>query len=959
LNDEVPPGFFSSGPSGPSGSGGNSSLSCEQARRQIERMIEDRDLKEVERQLLLAHVRCCMSCKVELEGYRRLELRLKETFSTLDTAPHFNERLMAALPPPGSSESPEWVQSLRGAEPGENAERSGKIRVAATTVSEPERRTFSRVYWLPIALTALIAIALTATFFRTHGRESESPPPIVANFSGDARRMHKGIESALKRMDVLQNGDSVSSGDAPVNLTLTSGPQLIGAVMLAPRSKLVAVNRHRFEVHEGAAYFHIRKDRPKASANEHFEVDAPGIANVRVTGTAFIVDVGATVIGSKELFAGGALICVEEGVVEVRSASLSSVTQVVAGKECRVTQAGSSLLESDVKARLLKLQQSVLAALPVARGTPPAASKQADAALAVTPLSTVPFSWDMQVDAPLELAGKTLAEGIESLAEKLKRPPELLSLAEQMRGPLVSRTELSFSLHRAMPLRAVLAWMARDVGGGFEPGGIGQRACFTTAPTGNLRGVAGSGVPPDEIKKALDVPLEDRFDQCKTVTEIIERISSSAGVTLIAERGAAREEFERKLAEPGFNLPGHTAAEKLDALLKSLRFNGAWYEHVLFLASPSRIENLTLTERSVPVSPLLIGQPLNPRWLADLKELVQGLRYPGLHSPVKSIHVRAEAVFSDRALAETAVCSGPVELSAEGLKYRSGVLGAAVVSALLSELIVDAPMVAEISGLLSQPIAPGPVSDMNALIGQAAHAVAVKPKVRLPALSHQAFVFKGMSLGGALEWSTWALGYGLKLEGNAIVIADTAECYGAPALQVLPLASLTARKPALADEFPNVIARLLPQLYPAYFAETRLRSIGGKLIFRGDKRQLQLAQRLRSDLELALETLPAAKLSSWLPPFRQSINANLAEPFQGTGKLTRSFAGLLRQSELKHQLRCSVLVDPVAMREHAADQIIDLDVSGGSVGKVLDAIAAKARLKVTIEGDIIWLRPQR
>src|SRR5436190_20414543 len=96
--------LFSNEPQAPLDGG----ISCPQARRQIERLILDSDLKEAERAMLMAHVRTCTDCKGALESFRKLEVRLKENMGAIDTAPNFNERLMAALPSPASKDSPQW-----------------------------------------------------------------------------------------------------------------------------------------------------------------------------------------------------------------------------------------------------------------------------------------------------------------------------------------------------------------------------------------------------------------------------------------------------------------------------------------------------------------------------------------------------------------------------------------------------------------------------------------------------------------------------------------------------------------------------------------------------------------------------------------------------------------------------------------------------------------------------------
>ena len=77
---------------------------------------------------------------------------------------------------------------------------------------------------------------------------------------------------------------------------------------LAPDTHLQARNRHQYVVQRGAAFFDVRKDRPQV-ANEFFEVEGSGVGTVRVTGTAFSVDLRT--ISSP-------VVVVKEGTVEVR-----------------------------------------------------------------------------------------------------------------------------------------------------------------------------------------------------------------------------------------------------------------------------------------------------------------------------------------------------------------------------------------------------------------------------------------------------------------------------------------------------------------------------------------------------------------------------------------------------------------------------------------------------------------
>jgi len=184
-------------------------------------------------------------------------------------------------------------------------------------------------------------------------------------------------------------------------------------------------------------------------------------------------------------------------------------------------------------------------------------------------------------------------------------------------------------------------------------------------------------------------------------------------------------------------------------------------------------------------------------------------------------------------------------------------------------------------------------------------------------------------------------------------------CYGNPQLQLLSLDPILEGRPELSGQLPSAFARLLPSLYPTFFAKADLRCLRNAVVFVGDRRQLQLAQRVRGALKQAYETRGAAvDMRSWRPAWREEIDRNLSEPFQSSGAeaLTGSFAWLLRQSALSSQLRCTVLVDPQSMKEHAGDAIPELDVREKTVGQVLEQLARQAGLRMAVEGEIVWLR---
>ncbi|MFH0938725.1 MAG: sigma-70 family RNA polymerase sigma factor [Planctomycetota bacterium] len=81
-------------------------ISCEQSLRQIERMVEEDDLKSGERVLLFTHLKSCESCKTVMNQIRYLESRIKQALFSVDISADFNQRVMAALPPMDRTNQP-------------------------------------------------------------------------------------------------------------------------------------------------------------------------------------------------------------------------------------------------------------------------------------------------------------------------------------------------------------------------------------------------------------------------------------------------------------------------------------------------------------------------------------------------------------------------------------------------------------------------------------------------------------------------------------------------------------------------------------------------------------------------------------------------------------------------------------------------------------------------------------
>lgn len=925
-------------------------MSCDQARRQIERLIEECDLKDVERALLLAHVRTCGPCKAELESERRLEGRLKEAFVALDTRPSFTARVLSSLPEPGSRDAPDWEAKRTAAvhdHTGRGVFPAGRIRVA--------RRDWvlrRRVAWAAGCAALLVLGCGLAVLWCCRQQAGEAPT--VAEITGAAARERGG--APLKAGDTLLPDNGLVAPAEPVEVLLRCGPHRVARVALAPRAKLQALSRNRYRLVNGVAYFQVRTDRLKAVSAEVFEVDAGGIATVRVTGTTFGIELG-------EAGQGGAAVYVEEGSVQVEQAGLPS-TAVVAGQELRLAASRALTLHPFNKAQ----RTAWLAALNPQPKPQPAAIQPPAANLpppaAVVPVAPRDLNWDELV-REVPLLDRNLAEGTDALAEALgRKPPQLLQLREQLQGPFIASTAtLSFAVHNEMPLQAVLRWMARDVSARLDLGADGRAPRFVTAAANELPGPPDSGIPPEEIHRALETPWPGTLRTSAPLPKAAEALSARSGVTMIFDRPLV-EKYSAAVRNGNLELAGQTVGQKLDALLGVLQASAAWYDHALYIAAPARIEELTQVARCAAPGPQLLGEKLNPLWARELQDLLAGQTYPaaqaGLALPgLGGVRGRSDAKLAGRPVLSRLVLD-PSPAEGPVFRYSTGMLGEALAAAVLGRLQSGSPPVPGTTALMSQPAATGAVPDLESLMKQVQPFLRVEfaPGVKPQPFSKHALVNKNLRLGEALEWAAWLSGCGVRQEANETwVVDDAAVCYGPREMQVLSLAQLAARNPSVSSELPKLCVRLLPELYPTWFAKTRFRCVGNRLVFTGDRRQLQLAQRLRTALEA--ECPPGAQAAqTWKPSWRAAVEKNLGEPFRGaTAKLSGTFAGLLRFGELSPQLRCTVLVDVAAMREKAGVEIQDLDTAGLSVGQVVERLAQAAGLKMTLEGEVVWLRP--
>ena len=955
----------------PPPNGGLDVMSCEQALRQIERMIEDSELKDIERALLFTHIRACPSCKAELQRRRQLELRLKETFAPLDTRADFNQRLMAALP--------NMDYKRAEAAPPPAGERSGARTSRLREVSGRAMAQLPRLRWLyrwrvPLGVAALIAIGLVGYLLRsgtTSLQADADKPPIVLTLAGKAHVVGRdGASSNVLNERVLLPGESLSADVPGSDFTcwLDYGDAHLARVDLTNGAELTADNRHAYTLQKGSAHFDVQKNRPHGP-DEVFEVNIAKYGVVRVRGTVFdIKNAGTTT----------ALVQVQEGLVEVQAGA--AVTKLTVGQH--VTLGPGGLGNPSVAVGILPPARDPHATLPATGGVDPLA-KPAPAAPAPnstpeTPAVPVPeiaagrFDWETMV-GPLPLAGQTFAEGIDAVAARVGNPKAITELALLARGPLISQeNRLSFSVHSLMPARAVLAWMARDVSARFEVDAEG-RGRLRLANADELPGPPTSEELPAAVRKALEAPLEHLAGGGAgkiSLSSALDELAAGCKVTIIADNSDTLVSASEKT-----DAGRQTGNRRLDAILGGTHLCAAWYDHALYLAPGARIEALTMSERSSAPIAVLAGLPPQEPWIGNLLAIVNGhvalparvpRSLPGMapSASLPAYHDVDRALVGRRAFQNLSLADGD---DGPLLRYRAGMIGHAWMTALLKELERGTEQVRGASGLTQVPPS-GSIKDINALIEIAKPFMPVESRLKNLPFNHQALAFKNLPLGRALEWGAWLQGCGIRQGVGGLVIDESAVCYGAPALQVVPLNPSAEHTLELANQLPGAFARLLPQLYPTFFAGVEIKTLSDRIAFVGDRRQLQLAQELFKSFDQELNEAPASAhgdkqldLNTWLPASRRNLEKNLAEPYtgDGSGAVSGTFAGLLRQSGIGTQLHHTVVVDLTAMQQHHSDPVQSLDVSQLSLGQFIDALAHAAQMKVVLEGDVIWIKPAR
>ena len=916
MNPASPASPLSPGP-------GAAALSCEEARRQLDCLIEEGELKPTERALLAAHLNACPVCRKDLEGRRQLEARLKEALTALDTAPGFTQRLLQRLPLPATGAS-----SSRRAAPRAS---SGVRPIVSRTPSGRGPRATVGVWrtWSLRALAAAALLLITVGLW-WHWRPAASVhdrPLVLGHSEGGGKLLRDGQEHAAEAGPRLQRQDILTPGAQVFHFALTSEARPLADVKLAVGAELEVIARHRYALRQGEAYFDVSRDRPQAE-QETFEVKTE-LGSIQVVGTAF----GIIVPKSGD----NVTVLVDRGSVQVVPVTGGSAT-LDAGRECDLPKTGGvSAVRSIQPGRMAQLRPTAVATAP------PAPSPAPRAGAPVTPTSVAPApprpapGFDWSVPVKLDFRGKTLEEALAVLAECRGNPPELRALAKAAKD-LGPQPPSALCQRQPMPLAATVRWLARESGLRFEPPGK-----FRPAAPGELLGPPEPGEPPAAWREALEGSIAGTTAQGEWARDL-DRVAARGNVTVLVAPGANPRPTS---AGP---MRGSLAGA-LTRFAEAADLEWAFYDGLVYLAPPAQVEALTRVERTGPAGAWM-GEPGVPEWQLSLKKLAQSLAADSAGRPVLGTGapplLRNVEVHPDDA----------------DLHFTSGVAGARALSAAFRLLEQGSPSAASPAALLDEQRVTGAFRDLAAFQQQAAqrHVRVELPKDAEQAFPAQSFVARALPLGQALEWAARLRGFGLRAGAGVIQVAPPRECYGPPALQAVSLAPLARRFPRGARELPHALMVQARAAYPELLADVKDAWLPLKdtLAFRGDLRQLAAVQQVLHELELALrDPPPNFDLAAWKPEWRAELEKDLAEPFQGDGSGTLpagAFAGLLRQSGLFVQLRTTVLVSPEAMGRVAAKQIPALDVRGQSLHQVLQTLARAAGLRVVVEDGVVWLK---
>jgi len=283
-----------------------------------------------------------------------------------------------------------------------------------------------------------------------------------------------------------------------------------------------------------------------------------------------------------------------------------------------------------------------------------------------------------------------------------------------------------------------------------------------------------------------------------------------------------------------------------------------------------------MVARSESLAKWLGPQPL-PAWERSLKQILSAL----------SVDREGHLTLNPERPILSAVALYPDE---RGVQYTTGVRGARTVATLRVLLKEGSVPVADPVAVLNEREANGPYYELSELVSLAAERTNVIYEGERREFPMKSFaVNRRMPLGHALECATRLHGLGLRLEPGRIVVGGYAACYGGPVLHEVLLTTAAKRCPRAALLLPETLARQAQACYPERLRGVEWLPLREALVFCGDRSQLAAVQSVAYEMEQAIAAAPDAfDPQAWQPNWRQELEENLNEPFEGDGKIGRA-----------------------------------------------------------------------
>lgn len=835
----------------PSDTNGGPPLTCDEARRVIQYLTQDGDLKDVERRLLALHVKTCAACKGELDRRRHLDQRLRKAFTGLDTSPEFTERVLEALPARGEADSPAWLRGESQSAIDALAREAGASSRAKPSPRERMLRAV-RIYRVPLGVAALITIGVLGAWLR-HGivGDSTKAPALASIEAGEAKLIRDGHERELPPGYPLKEGDVVEAlAGRPLRLALSSAATPIATVHLAPGAKLKAFARQRYELIAGDAYFDVRKDRPR-EPGENFEVGTRH-GRVTVVGTSFgiVLPPDAT----KDV-----TVVVDEGTVEAASGGSTTAAplRVTGGFEADLLAAGGVSAARPIAPGRMAWHRPNANATAIAQSTAPSANDgtapPGDAGVTGIAAPSPPAIDWTALENQIDFRGRALPAALALLAARHGDAPELLRLAEQAKrlgagaGPSMLRVQCP------MPVERIVRWLAREQGLRLEAG-----ARLRAADPGELPGPPEAGDPSGTAARGLHATLPPAPE----AIALAEWLDEYLPANWLAAPGDLPPEAAT-MPRPAEG----SARTLLDEVCRDAGLAWAWYDGLVYVARPERIEALTRVPQAIDGTPWvrLDGHTHAP-WRAGLEFFAARVRNDG------------HGGFALQGPARPLVAEAALQPDSLKLHYLCGRVNRVRFAEALWLLRDGTPLATLDTEPLNEHEGPRLVrtwEELAAEVRETGRALAVPENAKVFPVS--AFRNRALRLGGSIEWAARLQGLGVHARDGQLVVETPEACYGAPRLQVLRCDTQAALLPAEAAALPETLAETVRVCHPELFAGVTFHPLKDRLLFEGDRRQLAAAQAvlyaLESDLRArAAEVAPAAfDLRAWRPAWRLKL----------------------------------------------------------------------------------------